>query len=572
MHELLQAVAQAVREVGAEATVHVGSFPEADESSAYVVIPHDFFLFAHHRELPTLEQRARTVALTVEHPGTISFEQSAHYAATVGAVMAMNDDSTAELRRRGIDAKRFVLGYSSLWDVWGGDEHTPRPVDITYMGTTDDRRDAILARQAEQLTEWECRLLIPPHEPMKQGRPDFLVGRDKLRHLRSSKVLINLHRGDSRAFEWVRAIEAMSNGTVVVSERSHAVDPLIPGRHLLVGRPENTAALASALLRNPDRLQAMRREAYDLCRDMDMRPSALHLVELAGSLITRTARPKATKRDGPRAASDRVALKVPPHDLPEIADWAAPLPEPLRRLLATLFAASMAGPAEPVLETRSPTQPPAVRVTALIPSGLDREGGTPRTIRSLLAQVMQVGVATGRWNGPVSSHEEEQIRRRGSLLNALLSETSGEHVLVIEPGQELFPQAVRRLVAAMDATPSAVAAFGMMADLTRGELWNSLPLEPQRLKERAYLSAPFLIRRSALPDRGAFSEEPALAGYEYHEFWCRVAERGTSAVLVPQVIGTGCAVRPGEVSIARFAPELTIGALRRAAPRLLDGE
>jgi PAS domain-containing protein len=573
--ELLGAIAQSVTESGLEASTTVGAFPELAEPCAYVVVPHEFFLNTSPELRPTPEQRARTIALCVEHPGTTSFEISAFHAASLGAVMDISGDSTAELRRRGLKAERFRLGYSESFDAWGGVANTLRPIDITYMGTTDIRRDALLARQADRLAEWECRLLIPPHEWMTRSRPDFLIGHDKLEHLAQSKVLINLHRGESRALEWVRAIEAMSNGCVIVSERSKEFEPLVPGRHILFARPENTVAVASALLRNPERLEAIRRNAYALCRTLDMRPSALRLVELARSLVSGPVRATSLgsvpgwQIVGAGSASNVAPVPTPASNLPELASWATTVPRPLRVMQAISLAASR--PIASVIEVETHDDGEPGRVRAVLPVADDRDGGIGRTVRSLRAQDTKLSWSIGRWKRGETEYVTPSLPRRGPLINSLVCASTAEYILVLEPGQELFVEAVRRLLAALDANPSAAAAFGIMADTVRGQLWNALPLEPERLLWRAYLGSGFLVRRVVLSNIGEFSDDPALNGYEYHDFWCRLVESGFTAVLVAQVLGTGPTPHPPDLGIASIAPELAWEALRRGAPGLFGG-
>src|ERR1017187_3508954 len=181
MGELLEVVSDAVSHTGVRTSIHIGSFPSLSEPAAYVVVPHEFFVLTAPEDQPTDEQLSRTIGFCVEHPGNATFEVSASRGARLGALFDINADSTDELRRRGLSVERFRLGYSPRWDAWGGDSTSLRPTDITYMGTADARRDQLLALQAEALSRWDCRLLLPPHEQMTQPRPDFLMGSEKLR-------------------------------------------------------------------------------------------------------------------------------------------------------------------------------------------------------------------------------------------------------------------------------------------------------------------------------------------------------------------------------------------------------
>ncbi len=202
---------------------------------------------------------------------------------------------------------------------------------------------------------------------------------------------------------------------------------------------------------------------------------------------------------------------------------------------------------------------------ALIPDVKRDARQESRTLESLAAQ----GAAVAAWiGGPEALPTEAptETEGAGATLNALLGATESELVLVVEPGQELFSNCVQRLLQALDAAPEAVAAYGFMADPTAGELWNALPLEGERLERRAYLTAPFLIRRSTLLGLGGFSEDPVLSGYEYHDLWCRVARRGHAAAFVQQILGRGARPRPTGSAIAALAPEVSLEALQRTDP------
>jgi hypothetical protein len=571
MRELLEVVADAVARVGGTVSVHIGAYPVMTSPCVYVVVPHEYFVATPADDQPSAAQRSRTIGFCVEHPGNHTFEVSVSQARSLGGVIHINGDSLAELQRRGVSAERFVLGYSPLWDAWGGIDETDRPVDITYLGTTDVRRAQLLALQADELSSWNTRLLIPPHEPMIHPRRDFLMGRAKHRHLASTKVLINLHRGASQSLEWVRILEAICNGCVVISERSDDFEPLVPGEDLVFAAPTRVAATASALLCDPQRLESIRQAAWARCHSMDMRASAQRLVEMAAA-IDRGDRP-ARSLPGVLARESSVHPYVPEpaqpdSELPTLAPWAATLPEPFRRLQASLITALSALPQVEVSATQALAGPDA-RVAALIPDLAPDARQAWRTVEALQAQDIPIDAWIGRNINPRVELSGGRFGL-GVCLNALLSGTQAEMILVIEPGQELFHQSVRRLLDALDASPAAVAAYGFMSNASSAELWNALPLEAERLARRAYLTAPFMVRRSALAELGGVAEDPALAGFEYHDLWCRIADRGFEWVFVQQILGRGRRVRFGGGDIATIAPEVTLDALRRSAPSIFS--
>jgi len=59
-------------------------------------------------------------------------------------LLAINRSSVDALRGRGIEAEHLQLGYTRHWDTWQGRE-SPRPLDVTYLGSADARRDTLVA-------------------------------------------------------------------------------------------------------------------------------------------------------------------------------------------------------------------------------------------------------------------------------------------------------------------------------------------------------------------------------------------------------------------------------------------
>ena len=297
MVELLAAVAEAVARsgrAGLEAITHRGLVSEvADARTVSVVVPHEYYVLAP----PEPESlRARTVGFGVEHPGTEEFETSVRYAAGLAGRFEISVDSIEELTRRGIDAVHFPLGLVPAWD--SRQEGRDRDVDVAYLGTADERRIGILARAAGDLAGLRTELVLAPHEQMTAGRPDFLAGREKWALLARSKVLVNLHRGTKTALEWVRVLEAITNGCAVVTEPSDDLGPLRADEHLLVAEPDDVGRVAAALASDEPRRAALAEAAHELCRtELDMAAPAGQLVDAC--LRAAAATPAAGARHSP---------------------------------------------------------------------------------------------------------------------------------------------------------------------------------------------------------------------------------------------------------------------------------
>src|SRR5712692_99907 len=289
--ELLEAVAEAVADEGITVKFAFDRYPPFDDRSAYVVVPHEFFELAPDHGSPTPGHLRRTVALNVEQPGTSWFTTSHHYARQLGAVADIRPSAAAALRKLGVPAEHVPVGYTERWDRWKRDEHAPRPIDLLYMASIDERRGALLSSYSETLRERSCRLLIAPERPKPAARPSFVVGAEKHELLGSAKVLLNLHRAGVSGLEWPRVLEAICNGCVVVSERSLDVAPLVAGKHLVTGRADSLALLADHVLEDPERLAAIRLAAYDFVRaQLPMAAGARRLADMADAVASRALR------------------------------------------------------------------------------------------------------------------------------------------------------------------------------------------------------------------------------------------------------------------------------------------
>ncbi len=135
MAELLEVVADAVRTAGGRARTVIGGYPRPEPDTVYVVIPHEYFVVTPDAGFPSAELCRRTIGFCVEHPGTATFERTAGLVGGLGGAVDIDSGSAAELRRRGVPVEHFQLGYSPLWDMWGGDLDSRRDIDLTYLGT-----------------------------------------------------------------------------------------------------------------------------------------------------------------------------------------------------------------------------------------------------------------------------------------------------------------------------------------------------------------------------------------------------------------------------------------------------
>jgi hypothetical protein len=366
---------------------------------------------------------------------------------------------------------------------------------------------------------------------MTKPRPDFVMGRAKLQLLATTQVLINLHRGNSRAFEWVRALEAMCNGCVVVSEHSPDVAPLVPGEHLLLGRPRTLPHLVASILRDRSRLERIRFECYEkLKTELTMRSSAQLLVEVATDVLAGRRRRPVTS-----------------------PAWRAPTQWPAQRagdLVDESTPDTTARPALPLQWLRRPDvtdyrrSHPADRddgrfevVIAHLPGGADLSRALESVDGDCQEQpTIHVCLGPGEpapGDARLVIHEAVPGSGWGAVLNKAARASTAAQLLVMDSGDVLIPGAVRHLRRALLEEPGADAAYGM-AITPHGLISSSFPFEATRVAHSDYLVLCALWRRSSILGLGGWSEEAELGDDVVWEFWWRLAVSKGSAALVPR--------------------------------------
>jgi hypothetical protein len=571
MTELLSAVSAATASAGHTVDFAFDEFPPLHDGDVYVVIPHEFGAWGNPRGFPDPEQRARTIALCTENPGTEWFEATHQHVRQFAAAMSINRASAAELRGLGIPCEHLQLGYTPLWDSWLGDPAAERQIDVLYLGAADPRRDPLLGGCGRYLWRRECQFLVPPLEPRRRPRPDYLGGADKYARLRSARVLLNLHRTTSAALEWMRFLEAICNGCVVVSEPCLDSEPLVAGEHFVAASAERIALVVDRLLDDPEELARLRTGAYEFVREeLPMGHAVDQLAALAAQLPLQpldtrdpapvsgaapaqpaepAGSPEPAGAPGKTAGATSIRARAPRRLLRDISHRVATARRPGVEIRAQTPAYAPATPRVSVVVTAHGREHDAVEALAGIAASLWRElevlvldeapdGRSAAAVRRFLNDHPSLPAALLR--RPASRGLADSRNALADSRNALAERARGEYVFILDADGGIYPSALERLVTALDTDRQAAFAYPMVAifDGDRPvELLSSLPWEPERLKRGDRVDAMALIRRERLLELGGYATDPRLAGWEDFHLWCQCAEAGDHGVHVPQVLG-----------------------------------
>ncbi|HEV7769293.1 MAG TPA: glycosyltransferase family 2 protein [Solirubrobacterales bacterium] len=573
--ELVAALREELERQGVPSSVSTEGFPEPRDDRVYVVVPpHEFVALEGPGALPSDKLLARTIFISAEQPGTVHFDDNAKLAKRAGATFDISPWGTELLRDAGIPAQQMQVGYTPRWDHF--DPERERDIDILFLGCQTLRRLQYLGSFGRTFSRWRCHLQISDNSAPNPTASAGFVTDDKWDLLSRAKVLINLHQGGAPYFEWLRALDAIHCGAVLVSEHSVGVEPLSSGHHLVLGRPESLGYLAEGLLLDPPLLERIRTKTYEYVRDsLPFAPAVASLAATAEKLAERRL---------PSGAAVPLFTAKPP--LPPPAQPAAVEPTELSALRAGVKATrldllSMRRQLSRLEETvRSPDRLPPPRAIWVDQTRgwLERREPTVTVLTALYNHAETIGemldslagsgyadfevIVTDDGSNDGSGEAVSTWMREHDDLAALLVRhpvnsglgtarntafdfARGRYCLILDSDNEVYPRCMPVLAAALDDNPEAAFAYPILQATGAVEAYvagGGAPMvslfgwDPQRLRHGNYIDALSMIRAEALREVGGYTTDGRLYGWEDYDLWCGMAEAGKRGLLVPEML------------------------------------
>ncbi len=604
MSEIAGWIAEAARLTGRPVAVVDDRLPAVDGSINLVVAPHEFFeLFAAPRRELQLAAAA-SVCLNTEQPGTSWFRLSVDACRRGLLTLDMSDQGADALRDLGIAVERLRLG--GVPSMRPPDTAAARPVDVLFMGGLDDRRGAALAELAAHLWDLHADIrLVGGDRPIGSATPQAVFGTDKYQLLSSAKLLLNIHRGRPAEaqppyFEWVRAIEAMARGCVVITEPSEGCSPLIAGTHFVEATIEDMAATIHDVLGDEKRRTTIADQAGEMVfGELALVNSLAPLLDrIEADVLPHVAAHAASRRV--QKGSWLLGLSQGPHPvrlgafrpfLPTLVT-AKRLAMAENSALQRLDAAACElahGSRQQIDYFETPVFAEVVPEVSVVVSLYNYAGIVTETLSSIAASegvdfemIVVEDHATDNSRAvvrrfivehpdvPITLIAKDANEGLAAARNTGFDLARAPLVMVMDADNMIYPSALRKLADALRDNPDVDAAYAILEDFgDQRNVRSAIAWDVDRLCRANYIDAQSMIRKSAWQRLGGYrADDEHVYGWEDWDLWLRLAADGGKAMLVTQILGRYRVQRGSMIAITNLATDDAIDSMRKRYPTL----
>ncbi len=293
--DIAQYTVEYLNNIGYSAVLSSDSEASSSWRGAVIVVaPHEFCVHGPGRAWST-DQRQQAIYLNTEQWHTSWFSLSLQFMLESNrGALDINPSSAAGLARLGIKTGFVPLLplAGSCFDFPSGaissqitqhkyikplsypETFTARPYDLCFLGVGNERRNKALAGLATTLGQFDSFIHCPRLSgPVRVGNPDMMSSSDFAQIARNSKILLNIHQGDSHYLEWHRIfLSGIMEGCVVVTEPCCPVRFIESGVHYIEASLNEMPALLTELLSSSQgkrRLDEVHRNCLSLRAQID---------------------------------------------------------------------------------------------------------------------------------------------------------------------------------------------------------------------------------------------------------------------------------------------------------------
>jgi hypothetical protein len=220
-----------------------------------VIAPHEFFHLGGGRSLLYDAVPSHLILLNTEQRSTPWFSLAYECFWRAHSIWDINYESSQLIRSRGYACSHLPLGYvpdfapAEIVDelpehygtcfiepqirggVHAGAPFGERPIDVMFIGHSSRRRDRFFAKAAPVFSRYRCYLHFSDlSRPVIPGLTTHMDTATVIGLAQRAKILVNVHHGDDKYFEWHRIVMlGIWQRALVVSEPSGMAPPFRPG-------------------------------------------------------------------------------------------------------------------------------------------------------------------------------------------------------------------------------------------------------------------------------------------------------------------------------------------------------
>jgi GT2 family glycosyltransferase len=251
-HEIRDLIAAGLKDLGITVDIRNernGFAPRADWH--LVIAPHEFFELGAGKDLAAGHWPANLILFNTEQPSSYWLALSVKHFERAAAIWDIDFDSTLRICKHGYACDYLPLGHvtdSALFQeaaqlpLIEETRHLPanvrdqsgfqqplasRPIDLLFLGHGSPRRERYFGRHAGRLKKFNHFFHKPAIvRPMIPGQTTNMNTVVSVGLAQRSKILLNLHHGVDRYFEWHRIVLlGIAQRTLVVTEPCSVAPP-----------------------------------------------------------------------------------------------------------------------------------------------------------------------------------------------------------------------------------------------------------------------------------------------------------------------------------------------------------
>jgi glycosyl transferase family 2 len=158
--------------------------------------------------------------------------------------------------------------------------------------------------------------------------------------------------------------------------------------------------------------------------------------------------------------------------------------------------------------------------------------------------------------------------------NTAIKHARGDYLLMLDADNQIYPQCVERLTAALDEDRDAAFAYGILERFDRTGpigLRSKFGWSPARLRRGNYIDALALTRRNVLEEVGGYTTDVRLFGWEDYDLWCAIASLGLRGAHVREIVGRYRESPEAMTSVIDLSTDTARSVITKRHPALFGG-